>query len=131
MMVDTISPDIRSIRLSMNEFMDWGHILITIIRTDKFVAYGYDLMVFIDPTNKFVGYQVTIAVRNHTNEFGPYLIRHQNTRPPNGTHDFNHGNYNAIRHHPATHDFSRGTINPNRKSPSTHEFMRGKKEVTC
>jgi hypothetical protein len=98
MMVDTISPNIRSIRLSMNEFMDWGHILITIIRTNK---------------------------------FGPCLISHQNTRTPNGTHDFNQGNYNTIRHHPATHDFSRGTINPNRKSPSTYEFMRGKKEVIC
>jgi len=87
--------------------------------------------IYLLPTNEFVGCDISFAGRTGTNEFVPYLIRHQNTYTPNATHDFNHG-ISAPNNDPLmTHDFSRGTINPTLRYTPTHEFIRGLKEAIC
>ena len=106
----------RFIRLPMNEFMGYGYIPIFIIPTNEFV--------FV-PTNEFVGWDDTFIVRPGTNEFVPYLIRHQNTYTPNATHDFYHGISAPNNDSLTTHDFSRGYYGVKNERVVTHEFIRG------
>lgn len=98
--------------------------LIYPLPTNKFVGYGTCPSYYF-PMNEFMGWDIPFAGRTGTNEFVPYLIRHQNTYTPNATHDFNHG-ISAQNDDPLTpHDFSRGYYGVKNERVVTHEFIRG------